>query len=152
MGRERRVATTMTLPRDYCRQISELGLDKVTIRAPSVSEANAGLAKLHGSEEQLRQIERSIDLDMKAIIAECRKRVFSVSFGSAGTVGLLGERRFRGQMLTDEKRRLEAERDVRLAPYEEVKLRVDNLLAQMDNAKAQLQDYIEQAKADEGTQ
>jgi len=85
---------------------------------------------------------------MKAIRAEYRQRTSTAAATSSTIVSLLGKRKLAGQMRADEKRRLIAERDRRLTPYDTVKLQVDDLLVKTDGAKALFDDFIEIAKAE----
>ena len=71
---------------------------------------------------------------------------------SSAIASLFGKRKLAGQMRADEKRRLNAERDRKLSPYEDLKLTIDNLLVQMDAAKIRLGDLIEKAKAEKQMQ
>lgn len=142
----------MTTTTEYRHQISELGLDRMEIRASSLAEAKASLTKVRSLQKQLRQIKRNINLDMKAIRAEYRQMTSTAAGTSSTIVGLFGKRKLAGQMRADKKRRLNAERDRKLAPYDTLKLTIDDLLTQMDDAKAQLQNFIEEAKAEEPAQ
>ena len=142
----------MTTPKEYRRQLSELGLDHMEIFVSSLAEAKAALAKVRSLQKQLRQIKRNINLDMKAIRAEYRRRASTAAAGSSAIASLFGKRKLAGQMRADEKRRLNAERDRKLSPYEDLKLTIDNLLVQMDAAKIRLGDLIEKAKAEKQMQ
>ena len=59
-----------------------------------------------------------------------------------------GKRRLAGQLRASEKRRLKAQRDQILSPYESVKFRIDDLLVQIDSAKAQIQAFSDRTKAE----
>lgn len=142
----------MTAPKEYRRQISELGLDHMEILVSSLAESKAALTKVRSLQKQLRQIKRNINLDMKAIRAEYRQRVSTAAAGSSAILSLFGKRKLAGQMRAGEKRRLNAERDRKLAPYEDLKLTIDDLLVQMDAAKVRLGNLIEEAKAEEQAQ
>jgi hypothetical protein len=142
----------MASPEEYRRQIKELGLDRMEIRASSLAEAKAALTKVRGLQKQLRQIKRNINLDMKAIRAEYRQKSSSAGAGSSAVLTVLGKRKLAGQARADAKRRLSTERDRKLAPYANLKLMIDDLLTQMDNAKVQIEGFIEEAKAEDQAQ
>ena len=150
----------MTSPKEYIHQFQEctrqiessaLTLQeciKRGISPSSLAEAKTVLAQLRNTQKQLRQIKRCINQDMKAIRAEYRQRTSTAAATSSAIVSLLGERKLAGQMRADEKRRLNAERDRKLAPYDNLKLAIDDLLVKTDGAKALFDDFIEIAKAD----
>jgi rRNA maturation endonuclease Nob1 len=134
---------------DYRQEIAELGFDRMTIEVSSVTEAKQALAKVRAAQKELRQIKRNINMDMKIIRADYSERMATAGAGTSTLMGLFGQRRAAGQLRADAKRRLRAERDATLAPYDEVKLMIDDLLVQMDSAKLQLTGFIEDLKAEE---
>jgi rubrerythrin len=135
-------------PEEYRRQIKDLGLERMEIKASSIAEAIDALKRTRGLQKELRQIKRNIDLDMKTIRADYGQRMSTAASASSAIVTLFGKRKLAGQLRADEKRHLRLERDRTLQPYESIKLTVDDLLVQMDSAKAQLQAFIEEAKAE----
>ncbi len=139
----------MASPDEYLRQIKELGLERMEITVSSIVEAKDTLKRIRGIQAELRQIKRKTNLDMKTIRAEYRQKMSTAALTSSAIVGLLGKRKLAGQMRADEKRRLRMQRDRTLQPYESIKLTIDDLLIQMDSAKAQLQAFIEEAKLKE---
>jgi hypothetical protein len=137
----------MASPEDYRQQVSDLGLDHMQIGASSLAEGKDALANVRRLQKELRQIKRNINLEMKTIRAQYKPKIAEA--GTTGWTGLLAMGRGGGRLRASEKRRVRAERDSRLAPYDQVKLTIDDLLVQMDGAKLQLQDFIEEAKAEE---
>jgi len=151
----------MASTQEYWRQVEECAgqmesnlslfrerIKHIGISPSSLAEVKSILAQLRNTQKQLRQIKRRINQDMKAIRAEYRQRTSTAAATSSTIVSLLGKRKLAGQMRADEKRRLIAERDRKLAPYDTVKLQVDDLLVQTDGAKALFDDFIEIAKAE----
>ena len=139
----------MASPNQYLQQIKELGLEHMEIKASSIGEAKDTLRRIRNVQKQLRQIKRTINLDMKNIRSDYSQKTSTAASTSSAIVGLLGKRKLAGQMRADEKRRLRMERDRTLQPYESIKLTIDDLLIQMDSAKDQLQAFIEEAKLEE---
>jgi hypothetical protein len=139
---------TMTSAEQYRHQISALGLDEMRLQASSLAEAQAALDNVRSLRKQLLQIKRNINLDMKTIRAEYQQRSSSAAAGSSAVMSLLGKRKLAGSLRADEKRRLSVERDRKLAPYDNVKLTIDDLLTQMEGGKTQLGEFIEEAKAE----
>jgi len=135
-------------PKDYHRQISDLGLDKLTISASSAAEAKASMTPVRSLQQQLRQIKRYIDQDMKTIRAEYRDKSSTAASSSSSLLSAFGKRKLAGQVRADAKRRLSAQRDQQLKPYENLKLTIDDVLFQLDSAKLQLSDYIQEATAE----
>ena len=139
----------MALPDEYMSQISELGLrEDMVIEAHTVPEAKSALREIRNLQRQLRQTKRNVNLDMKAIRAHYRQRMSTAASTSSAFVGILGKRKLAGQLRADEKRRLRMERERKLTPYDQVKYVIDDLLTQLEGAKGQLQQYIEQVRAE----
>jgi hypothetical protein len=140
----------MTLPEEYMDEISGLGLrEDMLIEAHTIPEAKSAVRDIRNLERQLRQIKRNVNLDMKAIRAHYRQRMSTAAATSSAFVGLLGKRKLAGQLRADEKRRLRTERDRRLAPYDQVKYVVDHALNELEGAKGQLHQYIEEVGAEQ---
>ena len=131
----------------YRRELKGLGLEKYTIKASNAAEAKAALADVRQKQKALRQMKARINLDMKAIRAEYDQKKQSAGSGGSVLIGMFGKRRAAGQYRAAAKRQVTAERDRRLQPYETLKMSIDDLLLQMDQAKIQIQQYIDQAKA-----
>jgi len=138
----------MASPKEYRRQIKDLGLERMEIKASSIAEARDALRRIRSLQKELRQIKRNINLDMKAIRANYSQRMSTAASTSSAIVTLFGKRKLAGQLRADERRRLRMERDRTLQPYESIKLTIDDLLVQMDSAKARLQAFIEEAKTE----
>ncbi|HUW08227.1 MAG TPA: hypothetical protein VM537_00780 [Anaerolineae bacterium] len=127
----------MTSADEYRRQISALGVDSLETQPSSRADAKATLAHVRSARKELRQIKRNINLDMRAIKAEYRQRLPKAAADSPAAETLPAA----------ERKRLVAERAQKLGRYGEVKLTVDELLTQMDGAKVQLREFIQEAKA-----
>lgn len=132
---------------EYRRELKALGLEKFTVTASNVAEAKAALADVRQKQKALRQIRARLNLDMKAIRAEYDQKKQNAGAGGSALIGMFGKRRAAGQYRATAKRQVTAERDRRLQPYETLKMSIDDLLLQMDRAKIQIQQYIDEAKA-----
>jgi len=114
----------------------------------SVSEARDVLRQIRNHQKKLRQIKRDINATMKAIRAEYRQQSSNAASGASTVLTVMGDRKAAGKVRADAKRQLRRERDIKLQPYDETKLVIDDLLLQMDSAKAKIQKFIEDTKAE----
>ena len=139
----------MTSASEYRRQLSGQGLDRLKFSASNLVEAKAVLVKIREAQGMLRQMKRSINVDMKQIRSEYAQRAVSAASGTSAVLALLGKRGAAGRVRADEKRRLGHERDRELAPYNDLKLSIDDMLAQLGGAKLRTESFIEELKAEE---
>ena len=136
----------MASEEEYRQQVSDLGVDRMKIEASSLAEGKAAIANVRRLQKELRHIKRNINLEMKTIRAGYKPMIAEA--GTSGWTGLLGG----GKLRASAKRRARAMRDSKLAPYDQVKLMIDDLIVQLDGAKLQLQDFMAEAKAEEKAQ
>lgn len=108
----------------------------------TVADAKAMLKELSASQKGLRQLKKEITLDIKTIRAGYADKMAGAGSAASGVFTLFGQRKTAGSIRADAKRRLKSEQDRQIAPYEQVKLMIDNMINQMDRAKIQLQNYI----------
>lgn len=108
----------------------------------TVADAKATLKDLTQSQKALRQLKKEITLDIKTIRVGYADRMVGAGATASGVFTLFGQRKTAGSIRADAKRRLKAEQDRQIAPYEQVKLMIDDMINQMDRAKIQLQNYI----------
>lgn len=137
----------MTSSQEYQQQILESSLARIDIEVASIAEAREALRQIRGEQKELQQLKRLINLDMKTIRAEYAERLSTAAAGASTIVALLGKRKLASQLRAEEKRRLRMERDRTLHPYTTQKLAIDGMLVRMDAAKDDLQDFIEEMKA-----
>jgi hypothetical protein len=135
---------------EYRRQVSGLDVEFASRELSSVAVARDALAQLRRLQKELRQIKRSVNLDMKAIRVEYGMKVSQV--GTRGLTGLLAGARGAGKWRAAERRNLHTKRDRILEPYDKLKLDIDSLLVQMDDAKIRVQAAIQALKAEEQEQ
>jgi len=131
---------------EYLKELSDRGLDKISIGWDTVAEAKTGLAQLRQKQAELRQIKKRINLDMSQVRASYQQKMASAGSGGAAVFSLFGKRRSGSSYRADAKRRLRAERDRVLRAYSDIKVAIDDALLQGDAAKLQLQQWIEENK------
>jgi len=128
----------MTTAEDYQRQLSILGIDKMTLHASTVQEAKACIDKLQLLKKQLQQVKRNINFDIQSIRTSYQqKQPSATSFSSAIIGGLFGSRSA-GSARASVRRTLKAELDGILEPYNRLKLKIDNVLVQIEGGKIKL--------------
>lgn len=109
--------------------------------APETSrEAKQQLAQLRQLQKRLRQVKREIGGEIKEIRAHYKAKVSQV-----------GPSIFAGSKKTDQrrdvarqKRHLREEQDQSIAPYDQLRLGIDNILLELDEAKLEIQNWLEQ--------
>lgn len=141
----------MASPDEYRSYLAELGLENLELSVSNVTEATAALRECGRLLKLLRQAKRNVNQDIRELREEYRRRISSAGEGVSTLVGLFGKRGAAGRIRAESKRAERRERDRVLAPYQEVKLRMDDLVTQLQNAKLQLQGYVEQKKAEEAS-
>lgn len=132
----------MKTPDDYRHTLQKMGVVSLRIEASTKAEAKEALKRVRQLQQELRQVKREIALDVKTIRAHYRERKESAAAGSSAILTLFGKRGAAGQVRASERRTLTSEADRQIRGYEDVKLTIDDLLTQMDKAKAQIEQYI----------
>lgn len=139
----------MASPKEYMKQLEDLGVTRLEIKANTIIEAKSALTNVRNKQKQIRQIKRRINQGMKEIRADYKDRMASAGSGTSSMLRIFGKRGMAGKVRADAKRSLRKELNTLLAPYESLKLMIDDLLVQLDDAKIQIQDWIEEAKLDD---
>ena len=138
----------MRPPEEYLQQLEDMGLTNATFRADSITEARAVITRVRQMEQELRQIKRDINLDVKQIRHTYADKAANAGQGTAGLFTLFGKRKMAGSIRADAKRSVNRERDAMIAAYERVKLTVDDLLNQTAGVKAEMEAFIAEQKAE----
>ena len=86
---------------------------------------------------------------MKQIRAIYKDRIANAGSGMSTAFRVFGKRKLAGSISADAKRAERAERDRTLAPYDNIKHTIDDVIHQLDDAKFRLEQYIEEFKASE---
>lgn len=131
-------------PRDYIRKINALGIGKLKeSKVRNRSDAQNLLKEIRNMQKGVRQIKKEMNLEIKTIRQEYRGKLSTAGSGSAFVMGLLGKKGAARSIRASAKRGVAQERDQRIAPYEELKVKIDGMLVQMDRLKLQLEQYIQ---------
>jgi len=105
------------------------------IAVETIPEARSAIKKLRLRKKQLRQEKKLVNLAMKQIRAKHRDKL-------GGRTG----RGFFGAIRKAGKATARANRDKELEPLQAQKLKIDDLLLQIDEAILKLEDFIEEEK------
>lgn len=138
----------MATPTQYRKRITELGLDRLEFHVSTLDEAKSWLAKVRTLETQLRQIKREINMEISVIRDNYKTKAASAA-SSGALLEVFGKRKAAGQLRASRKRDLTSQRDREIAPYQQVKLTIDDLLTQTGSAKTQIQTWMTEAKTDQ---
>ena len=137
---------------DFTRQIDSIDFSSLEGTFSSTSEARALLKLAREYQRQLRQIKKSVTLEVKTIRAEYRDKVANAGSVVGGAFSLFGKRGMGGRIRADAKRGMVRERDSVIAPYEQVKLVIDDYVHEIDNIKNQIESHIIDLKEIEAEQ
>jgi len=125
----------------YRQQFLQLKWDDLKIEGSSFTlellKERKSMLRLRQSE--LRQIKRCIDMDIKAIRAEFSIAASRESANSHTWTTILAGRGAAGKLRADQKRRLSIKRDQLIAPYESLKLTIDQLLTDLESVRMGLE-------------
>ena len=116
---------------------------KIEFAWESVPEAKQRLASIRQMQKELRQVKKEINVEMRAIRARYKAQADGAQ---PGLVSVFRGRGAQRGSVAGKRRKLREERDRALAPYETLKLAIDDALTQLDGAKLQLQSWIDQHK------
>jgi hypothetical protein len=114
----------------YQHDVDALDSEGIKTAGLSESEAQQTLQKVIEAEEKLRQIENSLNLDLHALDRQYHGRATSMNLQNANRGG-----RAKGE----EEQRLEEEKKHKLAPYEDVKKKIETLLPQLEQIRSELE-------------
>jgi hypothetical protein len=133
----------MATAKDYAQQVDRIA-KSLPKKVEGAAHAKAVIAQIRMAQKELRQVKSTINLEIKAI-RNAYKQQKPGSTG-AGILRIFGKRKLAGQLSADAKRQASAERDKQIAPYERVKLLIDDVLAQLDGHKIRLDQLIIEEK------
>lgn len=134
-------------PKDYIRKINALGIGKLKeSKVRNRSDAQNLLKEIRNMQKGVRQIKKEINLEIKTIRQEYKGKSSTAGSGSALVMGLLGQKGVARSIKASAKRGVAHERDRIIAPYEELKMKIDDMLVKMDRLKLQLEQYIQKEK------
>jgi hypothetical protein len=140
----------MSSAEEYRKRVEETvrgkwkkGAIKLQFEWHSVPEAKQRLTSVRQMQKELRQIKKEINVEMKAIRARYKAQADRTQ---PGLVSMFRGRGAQRSSVAGKRRKVREERDRALAPYETLKLGIDNALTQLDGAKLEMQSWIDQHK------
>ncbi|MEW8051467.1 MAG: zinc-ribbon domain-containing protein [Candidatus Thiodiazotropha sp.] len=137
----------MTTIAEFKQQINNLNIEEsINGEISSIQDAKQTKKTCIDCQRELRQIKKSIGLEIKTIRSEYRDKIANAGSVVGGAFSLFGKRGLGGSIRADAKRGMTRERDDVIAPYEELKLLIDNFIHSIDDVKNQLSKYIQEAK------
>ena len=141
----------MTSASDYKLKIENLDIEESLNNrsSKSVKEAQAVKKDCISYQRDLRQIKKAINLEIKEIRAGYRDKIANAGSIVDGAFSLFGKRGLGGSIRADSKRAMTQERNNVIAPYENLKLIIDNYIHSIDNAKKEIDDFIIELKSQE---
>jgi hypothetical protein len=98
-------------------------------------------------QDQLRQIKRDVNGEMKGIRDDYRDRSAAAASITSAALSILGKRQKAGQGRADRKRQLRAERNTVLASYEALRTVIDRAIKELNGMKTGPERLIQQAEA-----
>jgi len=120
---------------------------RLEIDIDNVKDARNLHKRLILQQKQLRQVKRDVNADMKTIRAHYKTLSDNAQpTGGSIFMGLFGKKGGMRSSVADQRRKLRYERDDMLAPYDGVKQTVDDIITQMDLAKLNIKEWIEENK------
>jgi len=132
---------------EYTNHIDNLDIEgNLNKTISSIEEAKEIQKLCIDYQKNLRQIKKSIGLDIKTIRLEYKDKIANAGSTLGGVLSLFGKRRIGGSIRADAKRGMTKERDSVISPYEELKLVIDNYIYSIDDIKNQLKEYIVEEK------
>jgi hypothetical protein len=122
-------------PQAFENKIAALGLERYfSITVDSPDGAKRVLSDVREVQKQLRQIKREINVAMKAIRTEYSRRATDVA-NKGALLELFSGKKAAGRLRAADKQQLAEERDRLLAPYEQLKLAIDQRVTALDDIK-----------------
>lgn len=135
---------------EYQKQIDMLDIEGGLNKKVSSSEEARDVKKsCIAYQRELRQIKKSVGLEIKAIRTEYRDKIVNAGSVVGGAFSLFGKRGLGGNIRADAKRATTRERDSIISPYEDFKLLIDQYIHAIDDAKVNIEGYIQELKAEE---
>ena len=121
---------------EYVAQIDDINIEKnLNKTIESINEAKEIKKLCLDYQRNLRQLKKSIGLDIKTIRLEYKDKIANAGSTLGGVFSLFGKRRIGGSIRADAKRGMIKERDSVIFPYEDLKLVIDNYIYSIDNIK-----------------
>jgi len=119
----------------YQHQLSELSLDILDMALTSKTEAQEALPKIIAVQNQLQQIEQGINLELHVMRSQYQARIAGAEAGGSSRIMVSAKRRIGSSQRANEEARLTAERDEKVAPFQDLKSKVAELLVKAGGAR-----------------
>ena len=117
----------MKTAQQYKNQVAEIDLAQIKTENLTPAEAKQNLSRLEEIHTRVRELEVSLNLDIHALRSQYQGRIASHSINP------------RHNARIEEERRVEEERDAKLAPYEEARTQVRTLITELAEKQAVLE-------------
>ena len=117
----------MKTPHQYQNQLADLGLDQIVVDGVAPSEVQKALTRLTEIHLHIKDLETSLNMDIHALRSQYQGRIAALSITT------------HHKARVEEEQRAEEERDAKLAPYEEVKSKLQALLVTLEEKRAALE-------------
>lgn len=121
----------------YQHQLAGLSLEVLDQPLTSKADAQEALPKIVAIQDQLQQIEQGINLDLHVMRSQYQARIASAEAGGGSSrIMVSAKRRMGGSQRAGEEARLTAERDEKVAPYQDLKTKVVEILVKVGAARS----------------
>jgi conjugal transfer/entry exclusion protein len=129
----------MTTLVQYQHQVDELKLENIPLKGVSPDQARESLEKLMDLQKHAQEVERAVKLDLQMIRTQYQSRIAATSAGNSSLVNISEKHRVGGKMRAGEVEKVNAERDSKIAPLEQVEKQLEEILAKVSVARANLE-------------
>jgi hypothetical protein len=126
----------MITPAQYQHQLADLKIDILDKPLTSKVDAQAALTEINALKDHLLQMEQSLNLDLHVLRSQFQARRAAAEAGSSSRIMVSAKHRVGGSQRVDEENKLAAERDEKLAPFQELKSQVTELLDKVEAARS----------------
>jgi hypothetical protein len=114
----------MKTPTQYRKLIADLSVDQIPLGGKTPDETQKILGQLNELHTQIHDLEVNLNQDIHALRAQYQGKLVALGINS------------RRKIQIGEEQRIEAEREERLSPYEEIKKQLQALLTQIEEKQA----------------
>ena len=126
----------MTTPAQYRHQLSALDFNILDKPLTGKAEAEAALPAILALQNHLLQIEQGINMELHVIRNQYQAKLSAAEAGSSGRIMVSARRRVGSSQRANEEAHLNTERDEKIAPYQEIKNTMADLLGRVEAARS----------------
>lgn len=131
---------------EHQQDLTDRGLWKFSADIDSPESAKAAKAQVVLQQKQLRLAKKEVGLSMQAIRADFAHRAQTAGSTGSTVLQVFGKRGKAGSWRAAAKADLRLERDRVLAGYQDLKHAIDAALIELDAAKIQIAEYLNNSK------